>query len=339
VEGLAWSPHGDEIFFSSAKVGNGRFLNAVSLSGKERLLAREPGTLTLQDVGRDGKVLLTRDVQRVGMVGLAPGASKEADLSWLDWSAPTDLSPDGKTLLFLESCEGGGENYSVYLRQTDGSPAVRLGDGAAYALSPDQKWVIAGSVHSPMISTLLPTGAGETRKLSHGSVTLVRARWMADGKHYVFIGNEKDHGLRLWVGSVDSDAVKSISPEGTQATQWAVSPDGKLVAAAQADRKGYFFPTDGGESRPIPGFPEGYIPVGWTADGRSLFIYSPGELPARVQRLDIATGQKQPWKELLPADAAGITDMGPILITPDGKSYVYEYGRTLSDLYLVDGIQ
>ena len=339
VEGLAWSPRGDEIWFSSAKVGNGRFLNAVTLSGKERLLAREPGTLTLQDVGRDGKVLLTRDVQRVGMVGLAPGASQESDLSWLDWSAPTDLSPDGKTLLFLESGEGGGENYSVYLRQTDGSPAVRLGGGAAYALSPDQKWVIAGSVRSPMESTLLPTGAGETRRLAHGDVTLVRARWMPDGKRYVFIGNEKDHGLRLWIGDVDGDTPKAISPEGIRATQWAVSPDGKLVAAAQADRKGYLFPIDGGEPRPIPGFPDGYIPVGWTADGRSLFIYSPSDLPARVQRLEVATGQKQPWKELLPADAAGITDMGTILITPDGKSYVYEYGRTLSDLYLVDGIQ
>jgi len=339
VQGLAWSPRGDELWFSSAKVGNGRFLNAVTLSGKERLLAREPGTLTLQDVARDGRVLLTRDVQRVGMVGQAPGGNKEADLSWLDWSAPTDLSADGKTLLFLESGEGGGENYSVYVRQTDGSPAVRLGDGAAYALSPDQKWVIAGAVRSPMDSTLLPTGAGESRKLSHGAVTLVRARWMPDGKRYVFIGNEKGHGLRLWVGSVEGSDPKAISPEGTQATQWAVSPDGKLVAAAQADRKGYLFSTEGGEPRPIPGFPDGYIPVGWSADGRSVFIYTPGELPAKVSQLDIASGQKKLWKELMPADAAGITDMGPILVTPDGKSYVYEYGRTLSDLFLVDGIQ
>jgi eukaryotic-like serine/threonine-protein kinase len=339
VQGLAWSPRGDEVWFSSAKVGNGRFLNAVTLSGKERLLAREPGTLTLQDVARDGRVLLTRDVQRVGMVGIAPGASKESDLSWLDWSAPTDLSPDGKTLLFLESGEGGGENYSVYVRQTDGSPAVRLGDGAAYALSPDQKWVIAGSVRSPMDSTLLPTGAGESRKLPHGAVTLVRARWMPDGKRFVFIGNEKDHGLRLWVQSVEGTTPTAISPEGTLATQWAVSPDGKMVAAALSDHKGYLFPVDGGEARAIPGFPEGYIPVGWTADGRSVFIYTPGELPAKVQRLDIGTGQKQVWKELMPADAAGITDMGPILITPDGRSYVYEYGRTLSDLYLVVGIQ
>jgi eukaryotic-like serine/threonine-protein kinase len=339
AQGLAWSPHGDEVWFTSAKVGNDRFLNAVTITGVERMLAREPGTLTLQDVARDGRVLLTRDVQRVGMVGMGPGATKESDLSWLDWSAPTDLSSDGKTLLFLESGEGGGENYSAYIRTTDGAPAVRLGDGAAYALSPDQKWVIAGQARTPLESTLLPTGAGESRKLTHGGVSLVRARWLPDSKRIVFLGNEKDRGLRLWVQSVDGGNPTAISPEGIQATQWAVSPDGKTVAAVQSDGKGYLFPVDGGDPRVIPGFTDGFVPVGWTGDGQSIFVYNPGELPAKVDRLDLATGQKQLWKSLMPADAAGITDMGPILITPDGKSYVYEYGRTLSDLYLVDGIK
>ncbi|MGO9540992.1 MAG: protein kinase domain-containing protein [Terriglobales bacterium] len=339
VQGLAWSPAGDEVWFSCAKVGNGRFLNAVTPAGAERLLAREPGTLTLQDVARDGRVLLTRDVQRVGMVGMGPSATKEADLSWLDWSAPTDLSPDGKTLLFLESGEGGGENYSAYIRNTDGAPAVRLGDGAAYALSPDQKWVIAGEVRTPLESILLPTGAGESRKLTHAGVALVRAHWLPDSTRFVFLGNEKDRGLRLWVQSIEGGNPTPISPEGIQATQWVLSPDGKMVAAVQSDGKGYLFAIDGGDARAIAGFPDGDVPVGWTVDSRSLFVYFPGELPAKVHRLDLATGQKQLWKTLMPADAAGITDMGPILITPDGKSYVYEYGRTLSDLYLVDGIK
>jgi eukaryotic-like serine/threonine-protein kinase len=339
AQGVAWSPSGQEVWFTSAKVGNDRFLNAVTMAGAERMLAREPGTLTLQDVARDGRVLLTRDVQRVGMVGMGPGATKESDLSWLDWSAPTDLSADGRTLLFLESGEGGGENYSAYIRTTDGAPAVRLGDGAAYALSPDQKWVIAGQTRSPLESTLLPTGAGESRKLTHAGVSLVRARWLPDSKRIVFLGNEKDRGLRLWVQSVDGGNPTAISPEGIQATQWAVSPDGKMVAAVLADRKGYLFPVDGGDPRAIPGFQDGSVPVGWTGEGQSIFVYNPGELPAKVDRLDLTTGQKQLWKTLMPADAAGITDMGPILITPDGKSYVYEYGRTLSDLYLVDGIK
>ncbi len=339
IQGLSWSPQGGEVWFTGTKVGNDRFLNAVTLSGVERLLAREPGTLTLQDVGRDGRVLLTRDVQRVGMVGMGPGATKESDLSWLDWSAPTDLSTDGKTLLFLESGEGGGENYSAYIRNTDGSPAVRLGDGAAYALSPDQKWVIAGQTRTPLESILLPTGAGESRKLSHAGVALVRAHWLPDNKRFVFLGNEKDRGLRLWVQSVEGGNPTAISPEGIQSTQWVPSPDGKVVAAAQSDSKGYLFPVDGGDPRAITGFVAGDVPVSWTGDGQSIFLYNPGDLPAKVYRLNLATGQKQLWKALMPADAAGITDLGPILITPDGKSYVYEYGRTLSDLYLVDGIK
>jgi eukaryotic-like serine/threonine-protein kinase len=338
LEGLAWSPRGDEVWFTSAKISNDRSLNAVSFAGKQRLLAREPGTLTLQDVTRDGRVLLTRDVQRVGMVGMAPGTAKEGDLSWLDWSAPSDLSADGKTLLFTESGEGGGENYSAYLRTTDGAPAVRLGTGIAYALSPDQKSVLTGQVHTPNESTLLQTGAGESRKLTHAAVTLVRAHWLPDGKRYVFLGNEKDRGLRLWLQSVDSDRPAPISPEGIRAAQWVISPDGKMVAAVQFDHKGYLFSVEGGEPRLINGFPEGYIPVGWTGDGQSIFIYNPGDLPAKVDRLNLATGQKQLWKNLIPADGAGITDIGPILVTPDGKSYVYEYGRTLSDLYQVEGI-
>ena len=95
----------------------------------------------------------------------------------------------------------------------------------------------------------------------------------------------------------------------------------------------------GGHPRALPGFPDGCVPVGWSNDARSIFVYNPGELPVKIYRLDLASGQKQLWKTLMPADAAGITDMGPILITPDGKSYVYEYGRTLSDLYLVEGIK
>ncbi|HLX84352.1 MAG TPA: protein kinase [Terriglobales bacterium] len=339
LQGLAWSPRGDEVWFTGTNVGNDRYLNAVTLAGVERLLAREPGTLTLQDVGRDGRVLLTRDVQRVGMVGMGPGATKESDLSWLDWSAPTDLSTDGKTLLFLESGEGGGENYSAYIRNTDGSPAVRLGDGAAYALSPDQKWVIAGQVRTPLESTLLPTGAGESRKLSHAGVTLVRAHWLPDSKRFVLLGNQKDRGLRLWVQNIDGGNPTAISPEGIQSTQWVPSPDGKMVAAVAADNKGYLFPIDGGDPRAINGFASRDVPLGWTSDGQSIFLYNPGDLPAKVYRLNLTTGQKQLWKTLMPVDAAGITDLGPILITPNGGSYVYEYGRTLSDLYLVNDIK
>jgi len=337
--GLGWSPNGTEIWFSSTRLGYGRYLSAVNLSGKERLLAREPGTLTLQDVARDGRVLITRDVPRVGMVGMTAGSSKERDLSWLDWSAPKELSADGKRLLFTESGEAGGENYSTYLRGTDGSPAIRLGDGLSFALSPDQSWVLSGLPQPPVQFYLLPTGAGESKQLTHDNINRLWARWFPDGKRVLFSANEPDKGVRLYIQDINGGQAKAITGEGVNGSLVAISPDGKLVAMVGPDQKPALLTVDSGEVRPIPDLKAGEAPIAWTSDGHSLFVYRLGEVPATVNKLDLATGRKQIWKQLVPPDVSGVTDISSIFITPDGNNYVYEYGRTLSDLYLVNDLK
>jgi eukaryotic-like serine/threonine-protein kinase len=337
--GLGWSPKGDEIWFSSTRLGYGRYLSSVTLSGKERLLAREPGTLTLQDVTRDGHVLVTRDVPRVGMVGGAQGSAKERDLSWMDWSAPKDLSADGKTLLFAESGEGGGENYTTYIRETDGSPAIRLGEGGGFALSPDKKWAISGLPKPPIQLFLLATGAGESRTITHDNVNHIWARFFPDNRRILFSGDEPGKGVRLYVQDINGGSPKPISGEGVSASLYAISPDGQQAVVVGPDQKPALLPIDGGDLRPIPGLDAGDAPIGYTADGRSLFVYHLGEVPAHVYKFDLSTGRKQPWKNLLPPDVSGVTDISAIFITPDGQNYVYEYGRTLSDLYLVNDVK
>ena len=175
--------------------------------------------------------------------------------------------------------------------------------------------------------------------MTHDAINHNRARWFPDGKRFLFLGNEPAHGLRLYVQDVEGGKPRAISPEGVSASQFVLSPDGRLVAAVGPDQRGYLYPVDGGDPRPISGFPLGDTPAAWAGDGRSLFIYRHGELPSKVSRLDLASGQKQLWRELMPADSAGVTDLSVILITPDAKNYVYEYGRTLSDLYLVEGLK
>ena len=96
---------------------------------------------------------------------------------------------------------------------------------------------------------------------------------------------------------------------------------------------------DSGEIRPISALGIGEAPIAWSSDGRSLFVYKLGEVPATVSKLDLATGRKQPLKQLVPPDVSGVTDISSILVTPDGNNYVYEYGRTLSDLYLVNDLK
>jgi len=129
VQGVAWWQGGNEVWFTGTTSGSSRELRAVTLAGKERLVYLGTGTLTLHDISKDGRVLFSRDDLRAGMIALAPGETKERDLSWHDWSVPRDISDDGRLVSFDETGEAGGETGGLYVRGTDGSPAVRLGDG------------------------------------------------------------------------------------------------------------------------------------------------------------------------------------------------------------------
>jgi len=346
AQGLAWSADGKEIWFTATKIGFDRALYAVTLSGRERLVARMPGTLTLLDIARDGRALLTRASSRREVMGLLGEEAKERDLSWLDYSYPSDLSKDGKTLLFDEEGGAGGTyskegkwTYVVYLRKTDGSPAVRLGEGSAVTLSPDGKWAIYQTQSTPSQFGLLPTGTGEARMLTDDAINHNWAHWFPDGKRILFAGSEPGHGVRLYVQPLEGGKPQAISPEGVHPTAFALSPDARFVAAIGPDQRGYLYLTAGGEPRPIPGFELGEELIGWAQDDHTLYIYRPGELPAKVYRLDVTTGQRTLKQQLIPSDPAGVERIGPILLAANGEACVYGYHRILSDLYLVEGLK
>jgi eukaryotic-like serine/threonine-protein kinase len=320
-------------------IGIDRSVFAVPLSGKERLVARVPADLTLQDVLPDGRALLARDSWRRGLIVHRAGEATEHDFTWLDWSYPVTLSADGQTLLFREEGEAGGPTYAVYIRKTDGSAAVRLGDGLSLALSPDGKWALSSRGDNQADLFLLPTGAGDSRHLKGHDIVHGAACWFEDGKRILVSGTEANHGSRLYVQDIDSDKIEAVTPEGTNGLSFALSPDGHTAAAIGPDEKGYLFPIPAGDARPIPGLEPGEVPVKFTADGRSLYVYRGGDLPSKVYRLEIATGKRTLWKELMPPDPSGVEFVGPVLPTPDGTSYVYGYRRLLSDLYLVEGLQ
>jgi eukaryotic-like serine/threonine-protein kinase len=347
VQGLAWSANGKEIWFTSSKSGVDRTLYAVSLDGKERMVLRLPGALMLFDIWKDGRVLMMRASWRRELVGMIAGEAKQRDLSWLDYSYPAGVSDDGKTLLFDEEGGGGslaysksgGLSYAVYIRKTDGSPAVLLGEGGAMALSPDGKWVIAQTQDSPSQLRLLTTGAGEARDLTKDNVNHTWARWFPDGKRILFSGNGPGQGVRLYIYELASGKNQAVTPEGVDGNAFFVSPDSQWIAGIGPDRKGYLYPVGGGEPRVIPGLNPGEQPITWSSDGRSLYIYQPGELPASVNRLDVQSGRRTLWKQLLPSDPAGVETIGPVLMTPDAQTCIFGYHRMLADLYLVEGLK
>jgi Tol biopolymer transport system component len=280
-------------------------------------------------------VLLAVNSSRREMVGFSAGDSEERNLTWLNWSFPTDITPDGKTVLFTEQ---NIEPQATYLRKLGGSAAVRIGEGDSYGFSPDGKWALSRRrVESGQI-TLLPTGAGEPRLLVKSNVNCQAAAWFPDGRRILISGNEPGRGSRLFVQDVAGGSPRAITPEGVSSLFHAVSPDGKSVVATGADRRIAIYPIEPGEPRAVPGMELGDIPLRWTADGASIFVYRPSVPPLRVEKVDVKTGRRILWKEVRPPDPSGVEQVGPMVIAPDEKSYVYSYRRALDELYLATGM-
>ena len=341
TQGLAWSQDGTEVWFTCSQKGLSRSLEATTLSGIQRTVLRVPGSLLLGGIAPDGAVLLTHDIARRGAAGMARGETRERDLSWLDWTQPVALSRDGSTLLFTEEGEGGGPGYGVYMRKLDGSPAVRLGTGEAMDLSPDGKWVIAQKLDpSPAQLVLLPTGAGDVRTLTNDAISHNDARFLPDGKRFVFLGAEPGKTARAWVQDLAGGPPRPITPEGIPGIL--PTPDGTRVIARDKGVR-MLYPIDGkGQPTPMPFIDnarEGV--VGFASnDSVLLAIRHTGVESVDIVRLDLTTGARTPVRSILPVpESVGTARVGQILMTPDGAAYVQGYGVTQSDLYLVRGLR
>jgi len=336
---LAWSPNGEEIWFTASQNPGMRGVYALGKKGGERPVLEMPGNLTLKDIYRDGRALLVRESNRRELRAAIAGQAQDRDLSWFDWTYPTDISSDGKTFLFHESGVAGGKDFGQYIRKLDGSPPVLLGAGANGRFSADEKSVILTAARYPNQVYQYPIGAGEQRQLTHDEIQKDSAGPLPDGKSVVFDGNEAGHSSRVYRQQSDGGAPVPISPDGYQLDYALASPAGKYVAGQGLDRRPCLLLVDGGEPQMIPGVTALDGSIQWSTDGKSLYIYRFGGLPAQVDRLDLQTGRRTPWKTLAPRDRAGVHGITVIMMTRDGKICLYSYVRTLSELYLVSGLK
>jgi hypothetical protein len=333
LDGLAWTPSGGEVWFAGSNTGNNRGLYAVNLSGRVRPVLRVPGTLVLHDIAPDGRVLLAQEEARRLIVGVTPGGSQERDLSWLDWSNGRDLTPDGRWLLIDEQGEGGGPNYSIYIRKTDGSPAVRIGDNDAFSISDDGKWVLATTNVEGGSMLLLPTGAGEPRTIKTGNLHNPLGRFLPDGKHILIIPDD----FRNYVQSLEADTLRPVMPPGVGGFGW-FTADGKYALGRDAHKNWALYGIEGGQPIPLPNWTAGDLPVNHSTDNHSFFV-SNGDIPVSIYRFDFLTGTRQFVRKLQPPDATGIERVSDLLMTPDGKYYTYGGPRRLSNLFVVTGLK
>jgi Tol biopolymer transport system component len=313
-------------------------LYAVTLDGEERPILEVPGHMTLLDVSRQGSALIVLESERSRTQFLSTGERASCDLTWLDWTLVRDISKDGSRILFDETGVGGGELHSVYSRGTDGSPAIRLGDGACFGLSPDGDWALAGVGYAPGRLDLLPCGAGAARTIPAEGLDIHNAVFFPDGDRICAMAQEAGHGTRLYTVDAITGKHTPFTDEGISSYDTLISPDGTVVAARGPDLSVMLYPVAGGEPAVLQGFLPSDRPIRWSADGKGIFVFTRGALPADVIRVDVASGERTPGLKLSPSDPTGVEGLTVIRMTPDEKAYAYSYSQRLNDLFVIEGV-
>ena len=213
-------------------------------------------------------------------------------------------------------------------------------------MSPDGQWVLTSTSSSATQLSLIPTGPGTPKTIPLGKAIFVSHLWFLPGKR----------GFLIWgIAPGGNQSLFVVGPEGGMprllldgASVWQgsepVSPDGRWVAVINYNPGDVMnsglklVPMDGGPAINVRGTQRGDILSGWT-DDRGLLLFNRDGLPARMVRLDLDTGRRDPLREFMPADPSGISGIQEIHMSRDKRSYTYNYFRRLSDLYLIEGLK
>jgi hypothetical protein len=339
VRGLAWRPDGREVWYTAATAGTVYSLWAsASTPADERPVFAAPGGIVLKDIADDGRAIVSR-FDRSSHVEAGVGGDESREMSWLDFLFVRDLSRDGRRMLLTHSGHGSNPNYDVYIRGTRDNETARLGEGQAQQFSPDGRSVLSVVHGSPAKLLILPVGAGRTREVATGGVSVANARWLGNGGKLLLVGAEGTKPSRAYVMETAGATPQPITPEGItySAGQVALSPDGARVAFRAPDGAITIYSTMGAAPRVANGFAAGEMPTLWTADGRSLILVE-RQPERRLVAVDPITGTRSTLMTIKPSDAS-MNGPSQVVLAADGRSYVANYSRLQDTLYLVEGLK
>jgi len=344
LEGMAWAPSGKEVWFSAAEAGEQYCIRAMSLSGKQRTVNCGTSPTRIHDITSSGRSLVSTEEHQVKMAlaehSASPSSSEERDLSWLDSPYGPSLSADGGEVLFTDQSGEAGNQYGVYVRKTDGSPAVRIGGGGfATDLSADGKWALILLPGDPAAQVqIVPVGPGQPTALHWDGFQPLWATWFPDGQRILLLAGHSGQSESFYITDRNGSVPKLVGPcDGNSDIR--VAPDGQSFFLHDQGRW-MVRPIGTASNRPIPRLQSDEFPIAWTSDSKHVFTQTPTPDGLAINNIDLNSGQRELWQIIKPKDQVGLNPMiTPIAITPDGRWMAYHYGTQLGQLYRSDNLK
>ena len=168
---------------------------------------------------------------------------------------------------------------------------------------------------------------------------LVRAEprgWLADGKRVIICGNEPATMFRCYAKAIMGGAPEPLTPDGFDVGP--LSPAGRSIVVIAPDGTKQTFTLSERALAPLRGVMAAETVIGWRSDGGAVFVHTRGQIPARIELVDLATGRRTLFKELAPADRAGLLLIREPRVFDDGRAYTYQYWKRISRLFTVTGL-
>jgi hypothetical protein len=335
MEGLAWSASGRTVLFSATVNGSEYVVQEVERNGRARAMSRGAGLVTIHDVAPDGTWAVTRDEVPTRLAFRAAGAKEDVDLSWLDSALQPTLSGDGKTLALTDQSILAGANYSAIVRSTSGGPIVRLGEGVTEQFAPSGKSVVVVVPSSPPRIVSYPVGAGASTRLDPGGFeNFSCVRWMPDGTRLLVCGNPPGKPSRSFLLDPSSRRLEPVGPEGVW--EGSPSPDGTRFAARSQDGWLLCWLSGSPPPRPIPNMTPADELIRWSLDGSALYCFPRGQVPSKVDRIDLTSGRRETVHVVGDRDEAGLVSVLSVTMADDLKTLVYGTWYYSSTLYTVE---
>jgi hypothetical protein len=263
------------------------------------------------------------------------GADRPKDYTWLGSTMVFDISPDEKSVLFLD---GGSTDQSLgtWVRPLDGGDAVRIADGDPGKFSPDGKWVVTTSrlVSGPPQLTLVPAAGGPLRQITHEDVAHSHATF-ANPETLLFVRTQGDR-TEVWRMKTDGSQARSL---GADNCVWPTAdPAGRrFICLGDARSTLVLSPMEGGASRKLYELPAGgaFVYARWNGSGTRILAFTEDR---RFLTLDSESGSLV-RAEVLPL-SEGLTT-GSLLtaaMNSDATIQAYSIGHYSSRLYLSRGL-
>lgn len=336
VVGLAWHPAKREIWFTAARAGTNRMLMAVDLKGKVRQIAQMPGGMVLQDISAAGNVLIARTNPRMAMFYGSSDKGSIEDISLLDWSRAVALTTDGKRLLFDESGEGGGRQYSVYLYNTVARKTERLAEGRAMDLSVDGRWALTQAAANPGKLTLISLNSRKSYPVTTDGFTYQWAKFLPDSDCPVILLGASRTGqpFKIYRQQLPGGHPQPIAGEA-DLSDVIVNDQGNTIAGIDAQSRLSVVDLETGAIRTFS-LPNYVSPARFTPENQVLTSrYENGSIV--FETINSTSGETHPYRRFDVKDNMGTGEIARVQMSKDMKEFVYSRIQTLSDLFDVSG--